>query len=133
MKQNCQLNNCEKEDELQEIVADVAHGTTRSYIVGFILSLALTLAAYFVVSEKLVGNDILNYTISALALVQMVIQVLFFLHLGSESKPRWNQLTFLFMLIVIVIIIGGSLWIMANLIERTMPPMDMNEYLHHQE
>jgi cytochrome o ubiquinol oxidase subunit IV len=53
--------------------------------------------------------------IVALALVQLFIQLIFFLHLGRESKPRWNLSALAFAVIVVVILVFGSLWIMASL------------------
>lgn len=96
------------------------HGTVKSYIIGFALSLILTLAAYFIVERHWLSSWMLELTISFIALAQAVCQLLFFLHLGNEPKPRWNTLAFFFMFLVIVIIVAGSLWIMHNLDDRTM-------------
>ncbi len=60
-----------------------------------------------------------------LALFQATVQLHYFLHLGDESKPQWNLFTFLFMLVLAFILVAGSLWIMYNLMERTMPMMEM--------
>ncbi len=100
---------------------EVAKGVSiRSYIVGFILSVLLTLGAYFLVSNRLFSHPVLIGVIVALALIQFIVQLVLFLHLGSESKPRWNLLIFLFMLLVVVIVIFGTLWIMYNLNYRVM-------------
>ena len=122
-------------EELIDTVAHVAHGTPKSYVVGFLVSLALTLASYFIVSKNIFSSHIADVTIVTLAIVQMVVQVFYFLHLGREKKPHWNQISFVFMLLVIGIIVGGSLWIMDSLTERTMTPMtpmDMKTNLHYQ-
>ena len=105
---------------------DPHHGWNVSYkpqFVGFTFSLILMLSAYRIVTYYHLTNHWLVFTIFALALIQAVIQLIFFLHLGLESKPRWNLITFLFMVLVIVVIIGGSLWIMANLDYNLMPKM----------
>lgn len=96
------------------------HGTYKSNVIGFILSIALTLAAYFLVTEQLLGNWMLNLALVFLGLTQVIFQLIFFLHLGDEPKPRWNFLAFLFMLSVVVILVAGSLWIMYNLDYRVM-------------
>ena len=85
-----------------------------SYVIGFILSIVLTLAAYFVAWA---GKP----TLYALAALQIVAQLLLFFQLGKESKPYWNLVVFLFMGLVAVILIGGSLWILSNLDRRMMP------------
>ena len=87
----------------------------KSYLIGFLLSLCLTLAAYLMVSRHTSSNGVLVFGVVCLALVQLFVQLKFFLHLGSESKPKWNLLVFGFMLGVLLILVFGSLWIMYNL------------------
>ncbi len=108
------------------------HGTLRSYLIGFALSIILTLIAYFFVVEHVFSNHIIDYVLAALCIVQVVIQLVFFLHLGNESKPYWNFIVFSFMLSVILILVIGSLWIMYNLNYRTMADMsDMQDNPSH--
>lgn len=87
----------------------------KSYLLGFLLSLGLTLVAYFMVSRHVGSSGVLTASIVGLALAQLMVQLKFFLHLGSEAKPRWNLLVFGFMLGVLLILVFGSLWIMYNL------------------
>ncbi len=98
------------------------HGSLKTYTIGFALSIALTLAAYFAVVNQLLTGQNLIIAIITLAIVQLIVQLFFFLHLGSESKPRWNLTVFVFMLIVLVILVFGSLWIMHNLDHNMMSP-----------
>lgn len=92
-----------------------AHGSYVSYIVGFVLSIALTLVAYFtVVNDWLSGRGALLF-VATLAVVQLLVQLLFFLHMGQERGPRWNLMTFIYAGMVVVIVVIGSLWIMYNL------------------
>ena len=109
------------------------HGNLTSYVIGFILSILLTLTSYLFVVEHILKGYALIFTISTLGIVQALAQLLLFLHLGIEEKPRWNFLIFLFMVMVLVIIVGGSLWIMDNLNYNTMSPMNRVKDLHHQE
>ena len=117
-------------------------GTRRTYIWGFGLSLLLTLAAYLpaarhVHSHHLIFSDrSLIVTVLSLAVVQLFIQLTFFLHLGRESKPRWNLTVLVFMLVVLIILVFGSLWIMYNLNYHMAPtPSDSHiikdEGIHH--
>lgn len=100
------------------------------YIIGFVLSVVLTLAAYLAVTEEWLEGAALVGLIVGLATVQFIVQVVFFLHLGDEAKPRWKLSAFLFTLLVLVIIVGGSLWIMANLnYNMMMTPEQMDEYM----
>lgn len=96
------------------------HGSIKSYLIGFLLSIILTLGSYFSVVYELLSGWLLLGTIAVLAVIQSIVQLFLFLHLGSEEKPRWNLMTFLFMVSVIVIIVFGSVWIMYNLDYRMM-------------
>lgn len=99
--------------------------TFRTYVLGLVFSLVLTLISYFCVVERLLGGWILEFTLGGLTLVQVIVQLVFFLHLGeaSSSKPYWNRIIFFFMSLVVMILVFGSLWIMYNLDSRTMPSM----------
>lgn len=106
-------------------------GTAKFYLLGFVLCLVLTLGAYFLVDLKLLPGMILMVVILGLGVIQMGVQLLFFMHLGGEyadSRPKhhWNMLVFSFMIMVLVIVVFGSLWIMYGLNYREMPPMDMS-------
>lgn len=105
-----------------------SQSTLQGYLTGFFLSLMLTLVAYFsVVNEILTGRALLIAVIG-LALAQLLVQLVFFLHLGRESKPRHNLMVFGFMLLIIGIVVGGSLWIMDNL-NYNMMPHEMDEHM----
>lgn len=108
---------------------DPKHGWNVSFkpsFLGFVLSLILTFAAYRIVVQHHLHSSLLIWTVLGLGVAQMLLQVVFFLHLGLESKPHWNSISFLFMVLVIVVVIGGSLWIMSNLNNYLMPTMQMN-------
>lgn len=91
------------------------------YITGFLLSLLLTMMAYFLVQLHLstghiaVTHEKLFALLALFAVTQFVVQAWYFLHLGEEQRPRWNALAFGFMLLVVVLFVGGSLWIMKHL------------------
>jgi len=99
------------------------HLSYHSYAVGFFSSLGLTVISFFLVASKLFSDQVTLYSILGLALIQATIQMIFFLHLGQEAKPRWETLIFYFMVLVLVIIAFGSLWIMFDLNERVMSDM----------
>ncbi len=99
------------------------HGSLRSYVIGFVVSILLTLVAYFVVALHLLADWRLLTFIFGLGIAQAVFQLLFFLHLGKETRPRWSLVVFGFMLLLLVILVLGSLWIMYNLDGRVMPAM----------
>jgi cytochrome o ubiquinol oxidase subunit IV len=101
--------------------------TIQKYTTGFIACLLLTGAAFAIVSEHLatrhqfLSHGVLFAGILALAVLQLFVQLRYFLHLGPES--RWRDLVmFALALALIVIIVGGSLWIMANLTHSDAVP-----------
>jgi cytochrome o ubiquinol oxidase subunit IV len=110
----------------------VVEGSTGSYVVGFILSLLLTLVAYMIVVQELFSLTWTLVMIALLAIVQLIVQLVLFLHIGKERRPRWKLVVFVFMVGVIVIVVGGSLWIMQNL-NYHMGHEDINIYLHNQD
>jgi len=116
------------------------NATLKSYVAGFGLSILLTLGAYFLANAHVQSghlwpssHQLLVAWLVGLALVQFVVQLIFFLHLGRETKPRWNLLVFGFMGLVVAILVFGSLWIMNNLNYNMMPPADTNTYMEHEE
>lgn len=106
---------------------DTIHGTWKSYILGLVLSVLFTLGAYFIVVEHMLPIDVIMAAIITLALAQAVVQLILFLHLGDETKPRSKLFMFLLMILILVIVIIGTLWIMFDLNNRMMPMMHMGK------
>lgn len=99
------------------------HGSLKSYAIGFITSLILTSLSFSLVVFNLLSGNHLLYAIVFLALTQAVFQLIFFLHVGQEAKPKWETAIFFLMFIILLIIAIGSLWIMYDLNARMMPDM----------
>lgn len=99
------------------------HGSYRHYAIGFVLSLLLTSLSFYLVATKQLTSPTLVYTIVGLALLQAICQLIFFLHVGQEDSPKWETLIFCFMVLVLLIVAGGSLWIMGDLNDRVMSEM----------
>src|SRR5690349_5450260 len=97
-----------------------------AYVTGFVLSIILTLAAYILVINHVISGAGLIAVIIGLAIIQLFVQLFFFLHLGDEKKPRWNLMALIFAAVVVVIVVFGSLWIMNNLNYNMMPDMNNN-------
>ncbi len=98
-----------------DIKPEVGHGSFKSYVTGFGLSLVLTLLAYILVVDGSRPANTIIAAIIVLAVMQLFVQLYFFLHLARESKPRWNLTALLFAALVVGIVVIGSLWIMRNL------------------
>ncbi len=104
----------------------------RLYVIGFVSAVLLTLTAYFIVVDHWLSGVAAIATISLLAVVQFVVQLYFFLHLGKGINARWNVAAFAFMLMTLFILVAGSLWIMYNLNYNMMTPGQMNSYMQQQ-
>jgi cytochrome o ubiquinol oxidase operon protein cyoD len=94
-----------------------ACGTYKSYIIGFVLSIILTLISFYLVQTGVPGisNNNLFVCVSVLALTQILTQLIYFLHLNTNSKSSWNLLAFIFTGIVVFIFVLGTMWVMYNL------------------
>lgn len=102
------------------------HGTLAHYIIGFIFSLLLTSLSFFIVVQRPFSENMLIYTVMGLALLQAIIQLLFFLHIGKEKRPRLELISLLFTTLILLIVVIGSIWVMNDLNMRMMPDMNMN-------
>lgn len=104
----------------------------RQYLTGYGLSMSCTVIAYTAVRNHMNAKGTLIATVTTLALAQFMVQLMFFLHLGYETKPRWKVVIFYFALLIVGILVFGSLWIMNNLNYR-MTPQQINTYMEQQD
>lgn len=111
-----------EERSLEELKKDWPQ-TLKLYVIGFISSVILTGISFSLVAAKLFSNKVLIAALVFLALIQAFIQLVFFMHMGKETKPRWMTLVFYYMVLVLLIVFIGSLWIITDLNNRVMPVM----------
>lgn len=105
-------------------------GTLKSYMTGLILALILTAVPFWTVMSGQVSGSSAVVTLAVFALGQVLVHLVFFLHMNGSSAQRWNLMAFLFAVLIVVVLVGGSLWIMNHLNHNMMPmpmPMGMNE------
>jgi len=122
-----------KKTPLHQAAQQADHGSTVSYFIGFILSLVFTIIPYHIVVNDVVSGWTLMAVLGVFAIAQLMIQLVFFLHIGSERRPHWNLLVFLFMVLVVAIVAVGSLWIMYNLDYNMMSGHQVEEHLLEEE
>jgi cytochrome o ubiquinol oxidase operon protein cyoD len=84
------------------------------------MSIILTLIPYYLVVNNSLPHDTLVVTVIAIAIAQLLIQVIYFLHLSLRPEDRSTTLSFVFTIIVVLILVVGSLWIMYNLTHNMM-------------
>jgi cytochrome o ubiquinol oxidase subunit IV len=104
-----------------------AHLTLRGYATGFFAAVFLTAIPFWLVMGKTFGSS--NTTaavILAFAAVQIVVHMVYFLHMSPKSEGGWNLLALLFTIMLVVIALSGSLWVMYHLNHNMMPDSMMN-------
>ena len=94
-----------------------------TYVVGLVLAAALTGLAFYLVSAEIIWAPALPATLIVLAIAQIGVHLVFFLHLTSGPDKTNHLLALAFGLLVILLVVLGSLWIMANMASN-MPPME---------
>lgn len=108
------------------------HGTLQAYVTGFMLSLLFTAIPYYLVVNQTVTGTALLLTILGFGVIQMIIQVTFFLHLGRGPKPNWQLYFLIATVAAILVVIGGSIVITRNL-HYNMNPADQVKKLVNDE
>ena len=93
------------------------------YVIGLGLAILFTATSFFVAGTDLVWQPSIPVAIIVLAIAQMGIHLVFFLHITTGADNTNNVLALAFGVLIVMLVIGGSLWIMANL-NQNMMPMD---------
>jgi cytochrome o ubiquinol oxidase operon protein cyoD len=98
-----------------------AHGDLPTYLTGFALSLVLTALSFGAVMSGWIPHGMILPAIVVLALAQLLAQLVFFLHLGASGEQRSNTVILMLTVTLVVIVVGGSLWVVHNANENMMP------------
>jgi cytochrome o ubiquinol oxidase subunit IV len=98
------------------------HGTFGSYMTGFVLSVILTAIPFWLVMGDVIADkQVTAVLVMGLGLVQIVVHMIFFLHMDTKSEGGWNMMALLFTVVLVLITLSGSLWVMHNLNTYMMP------------
>jgi cytochrome o ubiquinol oxidase operon protein cyoD len=101
-----------------------SHSTFKGYMTGFILSVILTAIPFWVVMDKVFDQSSTTaMVVLGLAAVQIVVHMIYFLHMNARSEGGWNMLALIFTIVIVVITLAGSLWVMYHLNVNMMPSM----------
>ncbi len=98
----------------------VSRGSLKSYLTGFLLSLILTAIPFALVMSGTLPAAAALAGIFSAGIVQILVHLHYFLHLDTSSAARWNVLALTFTLLIMILFVGGTLWIMTNLNYRMM-------------
>lgn len=105
-----------------------SHGSFKSYLTGFLLSVVLTAIPFWLVMGDVLANP--RYTafiILGFAVVQIVVHMIFFLHMSPKAEEGWTLLSTVFTIILVVITLAGSFWVIFHLNQNMMPGMQMEQ------
>ncbi|AXA68559.1 MULTISPECIES: cytochrome o ubiquinol oxidase subunit IV [Pseudomonas] len=97
-----------------------SHGTFKSYMVGFILSVILTVIPFGLVMFPTFSKGATLAIVVIMAVVQLLVHLYFFLHLNTSEEQRWNVISFGFTVVIVGIVVVGSLWIMYHMHNNMM-------------
>lgn len=100
----------------------IPHVSVREYFTGFVLSVILTAIPFALVMGKGMQNSTaLAVVLLVFAAVQIVVHMVYFLHMNARSEGGWNLLALVFTAVLVVIVLSGSLWVMHHLDTNMMP------------
>lgn len=94
---------------------EASHGSVKSYVIGLVLSIVLTIVAFGMVMTGAFSTLTTVIVIVSAAVLQLLVQLIMFLHMNTKADEGWNFMSFVFTVKILVLVIGGSLWIMHNL------------------
>jgi cytochrome o ubiquinol oxidase operon protein cyoD len=107
-----------------------AHGSMKDYTIGFVLSVILTAIPFWLVMGHVVPPATTKVVILAFAAVQLVVHMIYFLHMNSKSEGGWNMMALILTIILLFIVLTGSLWVMYHMNANMMPTMDAGQAMH---
>ena len=100
-----------------------SHSTLKGYMTGFVLAAILTAIPFWLV---MTGQFDKSGTTAAVVLgfaaVQMIVHMIYFLHMNTKSEGGWNMLALIFTGVLVIITLSGSLWVMYHMNTNMMPP-----------
>ena len=89
---------------------EMPHASMRDYAIGFVLSVILTAIPFWMVMTMPLSAGVTAAIIMGFAVVQIVVHMVYFLHMTPKAEGGWSMTSLLFTIIVVVIMLAGSLW-----------------------
>ena len=101
---------------------DAGHFALRTYLIGFVASVVLTAMPFWIVMDGAIqSRSVAMAVIVALAVVQIIVHTVAFLHVNTRVQGGWTLVAYVFTAVLVLIIISGSLWTMLHLNTNMMP------------
>jgi cytochrome o ubiquinol oxidase operon protein cyoD len=108
------------------------HGSLRDYAIGFVLSVILTAIPFWLVMAKVFDKSSTTAAvILAFAAVQVVVHMVYFLHMNGKAEGGWSLLATMFTLVLLIIVLAGSIWVMYHMNINMMPSMGTDVHSMH--
>jgi cytochrome o ubiquinol oxidase subunit IV len=105
-----------------------AHGSMRDYVIGFVLSVILTAIPFWLVTGGVIADKSTTVlVVAAFAAVQVVVHMIFFLHMNGKAEGGWNLLALIFTGVVVLVVLSGTLWVMYHMNHNMMPMQHMEQ------
>ncbi|KAF3996335.1 cytochrome o ubiquinol oxidase subunit IV [Glaciimonas immobilis] len=102
--------------------AHVDHGSFKTYVTGFVLAVILTAIPFWLVLGKVFDkSSTTGLVLLGFAAVQIVVHMIYFLHMNTKSEEGWSMLALIFTVMLVVIMLSGSVWVMYHLNHNMMP------------
>ena len=103
------------------------HSTMSGYMTGFLLSVVLTAIPFWLVMGHVLPDPRLTVAVvMGLGAIQIVVHMIYFLHMNARSEGGWTLLALIFTVILVAIALTGSLWVMYHL-DTAMMPMSVHD------
>ena len=104
------------------------HASVKGYLTGFVLSVVLTAIPFWLVMGKVLPTSGLTaLVILGFAMVQIVVHMVYSLHMNTRVEGGWSMLALLFTAVLVLIMLSGSIWVMYHLNTNMMPVHDMTQ------
>ena len=112
-------------DDHEDDHGGASHSTLKGYVTGFVLAVILTAIPFWLVMGKVFpSSSTTGFVIVAIAAVQVVVHMIYFLHMNTRSEGGWSLLALGFTVVVLFIMLAGSIWVMYHLNANMMPTME---------
>ncbi|UPG85926.1 cytochrome o ubiquinol oxidase subunit IV [Luteibacter aegosomatis] len=103
---------------------DAPHSTLKGYMTGFFLAVVLTAIPFWLVMGKVIPDaQTLAVVLLIFGAIQIVVHMIYFLHMDTKAQGGWNMLALIFTLVLVVITLSGSIWVMYHMNANMMPGM----------
>ena len=109
------------------LVHEESHGSRKGYMIGFGLSVVLTAIPFWLVMTRPLTTQATALIIMLFAAVQMVVHMIFFLHMNRRAEGGWSIMALIFTVVIVIIALSGSLWVMYHMNANMMPMQAMSD------